>query len=335
MLKNLIPFLPAEMAYQLSVKALLKESGADIAGGDHRLLGMPIPNRIGLAAGADRNGENLAAFSKLGFGFIEAGTVTQKPRSGTSGKRMWRVGNDALVHDLGLPSVGLEAFTANLAAFRETAGAQVACIGANVFSPDGRGEEMRNLGTTLYPHVDYFTMNAFCPNTNLIKSALSGHVREIKNLRYGAQDKPILIKLDPTRREEALDGMIEEFLGAGADGFIACNAVPATGHHLLGSSISSLSSDASQVAGSYSGPALAELSRWMVGYIRDRAPTAAIIGVGGIRSGADLAAMLAAGADAVQVWTSVARGGISVLDDLRRADGALPAQARPFAIAAE
>ena len=195
MLNSLIQFLPAEMAHNLSVKALLKEKGSALPSGDHKLFGRSLPNRIGLAAGAVRDGENLPAWSGLGFGFIEAGTVTLKPREGSAGKRMWRVGSDAIVHDLGLPNQGLPAFEANLAAFRAGPGGRDVCVGANVFSPDGRGEEMRALGASLSPHVDFFTLNAFCPNTNLIKSALSGHVREIKNLRFGAQDKPILIKL--------------------------------------------------------------------------------------------------------------------------------------------
>lgn len=335
MFNSLAKFLPAEMAHNLSVKDLLKGKGASLPSGDHRLFGRVIPNRIGLAAGACRDGEHLAAWGDLGFGFIEAGTVTLKPRDGTAGKRMWRIGTDAIMHDLGLPSHGLPAFEARIAAFRAEAAGRDLCVGANVFSPDGRGEEMRTLGSTLYPHVDFFTINAFCPNTNLIKTALAGHVREIKNLRFGAKEKPILIKLDPTRREEALDGMIEEFLAAGADGFIACNAVPATAHHLLGSSVANLSQDANKAAGSYSGPALAELSRWMVGYIRDRAPTATIIGAGGIKGAADLAAAIEAGADAVQVWTSVARGGLAVLDELRHADAETPAVSKHYAMAAE
>jgi len=339
MIDRLLHKLPPETAHKLTVKALVRGYGKDaqpIDGKGVHLFDRHLPNRVGLAAGFDVNAKALSGCQRMGFGFVEAGTVTIKPRSGNGGKHMWRIGDDALISWPGFPNVGLTEFTTNLAAFRATSAGKDFCVGANIHSPDGRAEEMRMLGEILAPHVDFLTVNVSCPNTGLLRNALGAPAREVKNLRMMTKATPILIKLEPNDRTDAIDIMVEELMGAGANGFVACGGASSFAKKHIGDAApTEWPSRNGSGVGDYSGPGLLPTSLRMIRQLREKAgENAILIGSGGVQSPEDLASMIDAGADAVQVMTAVIRGGRKAVDVLRAADAGLQIPQRHEAAAA-
>lgn len=318
--------LPPETAHSLTVRALalgLGHTKVPDRGPPAYLFGKALPNRIGLSGGADKNAEALAGWARLGFGFVEAGTVTVNPRAGNPRPRVWRIGSGAMVNAMGLPNLGVDAFRTNLQAYRSTPQGRSRCVGASVASPDGKPGEMRLLGEKVGPLVDFLTLNASCPNTEHEPLRADGILAQIAELRDGAGNVPILVKLGPTEAPQALDRMVEAMTGAGVDGFVACNtATAALGGALGREAPPSWPTRDGQPVGGYSGPGLSGISLRMVERIRALVgPGPTVIGVGGVQSPADLTAMLGAGADAVEVYTAVARRGVAALDALRLTDG--------------
>ncbi len=317
--------LPPETAHSLAVRALaLGLGGTQVPdrGPPAYLFGKALPNRVGLSGGADKNAEALAGWARLGFGFVEAGTVTVSPRAGNPRPRVWRIGPDSMVNAMGLPNRGVDAFRANLQAYRSTPEGRSRCVGASVASPDGKPGEMRLLGERIGPLVDFLTLNASCPNTEHEPLRADGVLAQVAELRDGAGNVPILVKLGPTEAPQALDRMVEAMAGAGVDGFVACNtATAAMRPALRRAAPGSWPGRDGQPVGGYSGPGLAAISLRMVERIRRLVgPGPTVIGVGGVQEPADLTAMLRAGADAVEVYTVVARRGVPALDALRLTD---------------
>ena len=320
--------LPPELAHAATVRALglgLGRTSRPDAGPPARPFGKDLPNRVGLSGGADKNASALAGWARLGFGFVEAGTVTVAPRKGNPRPRVWRIGTDSMVNAMGLPNLGIEAFAANLAAYRATPGGRARCVGASVATPDGRAGEMRRMAERIGSDVDFLTLNASCPNTEHEAPDLTGILSQIAELRDGAGNVPILVKLGPTGAAEGLDRMVDGLMAAAVDGFVPCNTATAAMGARLGRYAPRPWPDRDGTpVGGYSGPGLAGISLWMVERIRGRVgagPT--IVGVGGVQAPDDLDAMFRAGADAVEVYTAVARGGLPALDALRAADARL------------
>lgn len=325
MLSNLIDRLPAASARKLNM--LMLRRGGPVTprtGHINHILPRLIPNRVGLAAGFDPSAQAPAAWQRLGFGFAELGSVTVNPNNAGKAGREWRVGERGLIHSGEFGNPGLTVFSENLKAFRDSDGGSDFCVGANILSPDGRGNEIRMLGQALVDLVDYFAINASCPNTTMIQTALSGPIREIKALAGPAGGKPILVKIEPTVRLDVLEAMVEGFLLAGATGFVA------------GSSLSSHSRDLLPGVtlpwperrgphpvkfGAFSGPELRDVNLAMVATLRRLAPDAIIIASGGIHEKSDLEDYLGAGADLFQIHTALARSGPQAVARLIQADG--------------
>ncbi len=290
------------------------------------LAGLRFPNRIGLAAGLDKNGRCIDGFGAMGFGFIEVGTVTPKGQPGNPKPRIFRLPQaDALINRLGFNNEGLDAFIANVrrAGFRRRGGLLGLNIGKNAATPIENAVDDYLLGLEgVYPHADYVTVNISSPNTQNLRSlqsdaaldALLGRLQECRQqliARHG-RSVPMFVKIAPDL-DEAQVGVIAATLKKNAiDGVIATNTT--------------LSRDAVQgqahatEVGGLSGRPVFEASNRVVGQLRAALGAGyPIIGVGGVMSGADARAKRDAGADVVQIYTGLIYRGPALVSEAARA----------------
>lgn len=290
------------------------------------LAGLRFPNRIGLAAGLDKNGRCIDGFGAMGFGFIEVGTVTPKGQPGNPKPRIFRLPQaEALINRLGFNNEGLDAFLANVrrAGFRQGGGLLGLNIGKNAATPIEDAVDDYLLGLEgVYPHADYVTVNISSPNTQNLRSlqsdaaldALLGRLQERRQqliARHG-RSVPMFVKIAPDL-DEAQVGVIAATLQKNAvDGVIATNTT--------------LSRDAVQgqphatEVGGLSGRPVFEASNRVVGQLRAALGASyPIIGVGGVMSGADARAKRDAGADVVQIYTGLIYRGPALVSEAARA----------------
>lgn len=329
MLTRALHLLPPETAHRLAIAALghglvPRHDRAAWPRLSTTLCGYELPNPLGLAAGFDKNGEALTGLAKLGFGFIEVGTVTPKPQSGNPQPRLFRLReNRALINRLGFNNLGLAAMQARLAARRPGWGVIGVNLGANRDASDPVADYVAGL-RGVYDLADYVTVNVSSPNTPGLRQlqsrarldALLQALLEVREeLAGGRAAKPLLLKIAPDLAPEDEDDIAAVVLERGIDGLIVCNTTidrPATlaGHHR-------------DQAGGLSGPPLfarsTEQLRRFHQLTGGRLP---LVGVGGIASGADAYAKLRAGASALQLYTGFIYGGpggiVRILRELER-----------------
>ena len=290
------------------------------------VAGLRFPNRVGLAAGLDKNGRCIDAFGAMGFGFVEVGTVTPKAQPGNPKPRMFRLPQaEALINRLGFNNDGLDAFVANVqrARFRRDGGILGLNIGKNAATPIERAVDDYLLCLDgVYPHADYVTVNISSPNTKNLRElqsdaaldALLGALQERRTVlaqRHGRQ-VPMFVKIAPDL-DEAQVGVIAATLQKNAiDGVIATNttiARDAVKHLPHGNE-----------TGGLSGRPVFEASNRVIAQLRGAlGKTFPIIGVGGVMSGADAAKKRAAGADLVQVYTGFIYRGPPLVTEAARA----------------
>lgn len=318
---NPLRLLPPETAHKIALWGLKHGLGPMAPADDPRLqftlLGKTFSNPVGLAAGAEKKAEALVGWARMGFGLVEAGTVTLHPREGNPKPRVWRLGGGHLVNWLGLPGDGLAPFAASLEKFQKTPEREKLVLGVSLASPDGNLDEFRELAAACAPLADYLTLNASCPN--VAHGAADAASAQVKAVVVEAGGKPVLLKLGPTRDGDSLKMMAEAALGAGAAGFVATNTAPFDRKDLLGSLPFAWPRHGGKPVGGYSGPLLLDTACWMIAELRALAPAVPLIGVGGIQSGADALRMLRAGANAVQVYTGLIYKGPKLLMDIKRA----------------
>ena len=274
------------------------------------VAGLKFPNRIGLAAGLDKNGRCIDGLAAMGFGFIEVGTVTPKAQFGNPKPRMFRLPEaNALINRLGFNNDGLAAFLANVqrAKFRGSGGILGLNIGKNAATPIERAVDDYLLCLDgVYPHADYVTVNISSPNTKNLRDlqndaaldTLLAAVQERKTqlaVQHG-RSVPIFVKIAPDLDESQVDAIAATLKRHGMAGVIATNttiARDAVKHLRHG-----------EEAGGLSGAPVFEASNRVIAQLRSALGGAyPIIGVGGVLSAADARAKVAAGADLVQIYT--------------------------------
>jgi dihydroorotate dehydrogenase len=290
------------------------------------IAGLRFPNRVGLAAGLDKNGRCIDGFAAMGFGFIEVGTVTPKPQPGNPKPRIFRLPDaQALINRLGFNNDGLDAFVTHVqrAAFRRRGGILGLNIGKNATTPMERAvDDYLTCLDGVYPHADYVTLNISSPNTKNLRALQSDDAldallsavgeRDLRLSRLHGRQVPIFVKIAPDLTEAQVDLIATTVQRSSIAGIVATNTTIArdTVKHLAHG----------EEAGGLSGAPVFEASNRVIRQLRARLGSAMpIIGVGGVMSGADAAAKIAAGADLVQVYTGFIYRGPDLVPEAARA----------------
>lgn len=302
--------LEPEQAHRLTLRALQAGLGSAAHAPDDpslevRVGRLRLTNPIGLAAGFDKNAEVPGPMLAAGFGFVECGTATPRPQSGNPTPRLFRLAQDrAVINRLGFNNEGVEAMAHRLAMARP-AGVVGANVGANKDSIDRAGDYVTGL-TRLWRHADYFTLNISSPNTPGLRDLqlggaledLLGRVAEARwDLAYDG-DRPIFLKVAPDLVEADVETIVESAKRFGLQGLIVSNTTLARPE--------SLRSGHRGEAGGLSGaPLMAPSTELLRLFHQAAAGRLALIGVGGVASGADAYAKIRAGACAVQLYTAM------------------------------
>jgi dihydroorotate dehydrogenase len=324
---RILRVLPAETAHRATVRLmgllapLLPQAPPD----DLRLgvtaFGLSFSNPIGLAAGFDKDAEVPDAMGKLGFGFVECGTVTPKPQSGNPRPRLFRLAEDgAVINRMGFNNRGMEAAARKLKAHHGK-GIVGINIGANKDSADRIADYVQGF-LRLAPLADYVTVNVSSPNTpglrglqnkeeltSLLGALTQARTRLPLAARAG-RSYPILLKIAPDLDERALDEIARTVIASSIDGVIVSNTTLAR---------SSLKSAHAGETGGLSGRPLFAPSTDILRQMSARLPRAiALIGVGGISSGADAYEKIRAGAVLVQLYTGLVYEGPGLVARIKR-----------------
>lgn len=280
------------------------------------VAGLHFPNRVGIAAGLDKNGDYVDALFSLGCGFVEIGAVTPKPQAGNPKPRLFRfIKQQALINRMGFNNQGVDYMLGKLRA-REKSGIVGINLGKNKDTPlELAHQDYVICLEKLYDYADYFSINISSPNTAGLRDLqnvdrLNELLVKIQNARNNLTQKtgrrvPLFVKLSPDLDEEALKATLEVLLELKIDGVIATNTT------LQRPGI------VSAEAGGLSGQPLFELSLKNVGRLAKLAAgRLPIIAVGGIASPTQAAQMLAAGASLVQAYTGLIYEGPGLIRQL-------------------
>ena len=279
-------------------------------------LGLKFPNPVGLAAGFDKNVEVPQAMLAIGFGFVEAGTVTPLPQNGNPKPRIFRLRDErAVINRLGFNNNGLEAARAKLKRLREQPGIRGINIGANKDATDRVADYtlgLRELG----PLASYVTVNISSPNTPGLrglqnKSELDGLLKALLAEKATLNHQPpLLVKIAPDLDEHACEDIAELALTHGIDGLIISNTTVARP--------ASLKSILKGEAGGLSGAPLFAMSTNILRTMyRLTKAKLTLVGVGGISSGADAYAKIKAGATLVQLYTALTFEGPPLINRIK------------------
>lgn len=280
-------------------------------------FGLSFANPFGVAAGFDKNAEVPVPMLRLGFGHIEIGGVTPLPQSGNPRPRMFRLPADgALINRLGFNNEGMEAVARRLARLRRDHGIIGANLGANKDSADRMDDYVR-LVRRLSPLIDYFTVNVSSPNTPGLRDLQSEAAldelmaRVIAASREADRPRPVLLKIAPDIDEGHLDGIAAVVERRGIDGLVLTNTTLARTGLADGGN--------AKETGGLSGRPLFTMSTRLLAQARLRlGNSVALIGCGGVDSGAAAWAKIRAGADLVQLYSALVYQGLPLLDAMKR-----------------
>ena len=294
------------------------------------LAGLTFPNRVGLAAGLDKNARCIDGLGAMGFGFVEVGTVTPLPQPGNPKPRMFRLPKaQALINRLGFNNEGLDAFVNNVQRSRlyqhrllhpkEPPAMLLGLnIGKNAATPIERAvDDYLICLDGVYPYADYVTVNISSPNTKNLRSlqsdealdALLSAISERKTLlaqRHGKQ-VPIFLKIAPDLDESQITVIAQTLKRYGQDGNGRVNntwRVVATNTTLSRDAVKGMAN--AEEAGGLSGAPVLAMSNRVVAHLRSALGAGfPIIGVGGIMSAPDALSKIRAGANLVQIYTGL------------------------------
>lgn len=307
--------LDAERAHRLAVLAVRlglagRDDAPDDAGLATEVLGMRVRNPIGLAAGFDKDGVAVRGLSRLGFGFVETGTVTPRAQVGNPAPRVFRLEADrAVINRYGMNNQGVDAYVRRLAALPR--GRRVP-VGANVGINKQGAEPERDypaLVAAVAPYADYVVINVSSPNTPGLRD-LQGeaHLRAILGAVHRAVPTrpPLLVKVAPDLSEAGLEAVIDAAVAHGVDGLIVANTTIARPETLR-------SAHAGEAGGLSGAPLLAASTAMLARAHHLAAGRLVLIGCGGVATGADALAKIRAGAQLVQLYTAFAYDGPSLI----------------------
>ena len=291
-----------------------------------QLAGLTFPNRVGMAAGLDKNAKCIDGLGAMGFGFVEVGTVTPLPQPGNDKPRMFRLPDaKALINRLGFNNQGLDVFVANVkkSKFRSQGRLLGLNIGKNAITPIEQATNDYLLGLSgVYEHADYVTVNISSPNTKNLRSlqtdeALDQLLSALNERKMALAEKyqkrvPVFLKIAPDLADAQVAVIAQSLVKHQMDGVIATNTT--------------LSRDAVKgmqhcdEAGGLSGSPVLAGSNRVIRLLRQHlGPQFPIVGVGGILSGYDAVSKIEAGADVVQIYTGLIYKGPALVHEVAKA----------------
>ena len=291
-----------------------------------QLAGLSFPNRVGMAAGLDKNARCIDGLGAMGFGFVEVGTVTPLAQPGNDKPRMFRLPEaKALINRLGFNNQGLDAFVSNVkkSSFRSQGRLLGLNIGKNAATPIERVTDDYLIGLSgVYEHADYVTVNISSPNTKNLRSlqtdeALDQLLSALNERKMALADKhqkrvPVFLKIAPDLDDEQIAVIAASLIKHQMDGVIATNTT--------------LSRDAvkgmqhGDEAGGLSGAPVLAGSNRVIRLLRQHLGAQfPIIGVGGILSAYDAVSKIEAGADVVQIYTGLIYKGPALVHEVAKA----------------
>jgi dihydroorotate dehydrogenase len=324
--RPLLHALDAETAHQLTIRSLslmpALPAPPDPAALAVEAFGRRFPNPVGLAAGFDKQCEVPDQLLGLGFGFVECGGVVPRPQPGNPRPRVFRLAGDgAIINRFGLNSDGLEAVRARLARRRGRGGVVGVNIGANKDAAD-RAADYAACVEGLAGLVAFLTVNVSSPNTpglrdlqgeafldDLLARCIDARDRAAAG---GGERTAILLKIAPDLGLDALDAIAATALRRGIDGLIVSNTTVSRPDTLT-------ERGAAAEAGGLSGrPLFAPSTRLLAQAYQRVGPAIALVGVGGIESGATAWAKVRAGATLLQLYTALVFKGPGLVGEIKR-----------------
>jgi dihydroorotate dehydrogenase len=290
------------------MKALLHAIYNTTRPGDQvQLFGLTFPNRVGLAAGFDKDAKLFDELACFGFGFIEIGTVTPRAQSGNPKPRLFRLVKDqAIINRMGFNNEGMVAAAYRLSQRKNKSVIIGGNIGKNKLTPNEEAtSDYIKVFEELYPYVDYFVVNVSSPNTPGLrelqeKEPLTRLLNTLQQLnRSKPVSRPILLKIAPDLTDQQLDDIVEIAFSCQLDGIIATNTtISREGLQTPASELQAIGS------GGLSGKPLTHRSTEVIRYLVQKSEgKIPVIGVGGIMNGNDALEKIKAGASLVQVYT--------------------------------
>jgi dihydroorotate dehydrogenase len=273
------------------------------------VMGLKFSNPVGLAAGLDKDAAHIDALARLGFGFIEVGTVTPRPQPGNPRPRLFRlVERDALINRFGFNNVGVDEFLRNVSRARWK-GILGINIGKNADTPEERAIDDYALGfEKVYAAASYVTVNISSPNTKNLRDLqhhdqLNRLLQRLSSMQKDLQDRhgkhtPLALKIAPDLDDPQIQTIADSVRRHGIDAVIATN----TSVSRAGVEGAPHAEEAGGLSGTPIRQRATEVLKKMHSCLKGEA---ALIGVGGIRNGADAAEKMRAGASLVQLYTGL------------------------------
>jgi dihydroorotate dehydrogenase len=316
--------LDAETAHEITMAGLTATQGTPLTWAycngriddPITLAGLKFPNRIGMAAGLDKNARAIDGLGAMGFGFVEVGTVTPLAQPGNPKPRMFRLpAANALINRLGFNNEGLDAFLSNVqkAKFRSANAANPILLGLNIgknaATPiENATDDYLICLRGVYPHADYVTVNISSPNTKNLRAlqsdealdALLGAIAAERTVLKQEHGKfvPIFVKIAPDLDGSQIEVIALTLKKHGMDGVVATNTT------LSREAVKGLHH--AEETGGLSGAPVLQASNQVIRQLRAAlGKDFPIIGVGGVMSAADAVSKIEAGADVVQIYTGL------------------------------
>ena len=287
-----------------------------------QVMGLSFPNRVGLAAGLDKDAKHLRGLSQLGFGFIEVGTLTPKPQPGNPMPRMFRLPEyEGLINRLGFNNGGVDEAVKRLTA-RDIDVPVGVNIGKNAVTPiENAVDDYLIAMRAVYATADYITINISSPNTKNLRdlqapdsvaALVTRIVRESEKLaKSGGKHKPIAVKIAPDLDDAVVGDVVSAIIDAGADAIISSNTTVSRdgvrGHAY-----------AAEAGGLSGAPLTRRADAMLAKVVKAAALRVPIIGVGGIMSVADAKRKIEIGASLIQIYTGMLYRGPGFVGELVR-----------------
>ena len=319
--------LDAERAHHLSLAALRAAESLHLLGNPPipgtpvTVCGLEFPNRIGLAAGLDKEGNTIDALGRLGFGHVEIGTITPRPQAGNPKPRLFRLKNhEAIINRMGFNNPGIDAGVAHVRTSKSFKGIVGFNISKNKDTPNERAaDDYLECLRKAYPVADYIAVNLSSPNTPGLRELQGAEAcaRLLETLKaeqarlaaeHGKQ-VPVLFKVAPDLEEQHIRDLSRVFLDGGLDGIIATNTT-------LDRDLVAGHPSANEAGGLSGKPVFQKSTDTLRAFAAELGGRIPIIGVGGISSLEEAREKLKAGASLVQIYTAFIYQGPKLIKDI-------------------